>query len=258
MPTTGAWDPDAYAAFGWERLRPALDLLAHVDLSSPRRIVDLGCGSGNVTRRLAARWPQARVVGIDTAPSMLAQARETPSTITWIHADIARWQPDAAVDLVFSNAALHWLDDHQTLFVRLVSWVRPGGALAVQMPSSFGDPLHRAIADIGADGPWEPRLRPLLARTPVAPAETYIDMLAPAVDRLDVWETVYYHLVDGEQPVLDWAKGAALRPILAALSQSEGASFLDRLGVRLAADYPRRRNGGTLLPYRRLFIVGSR
>jgi trans-aconitate 2-methyltransferase len=252
------WDPGIYAAFAQERMRPALDLIDRIELSAPERVVDLGCGSGRITRRLAARWPDAGIIGIDSSAAMLAQAAAPPSAIRWLQIDIAAWQADEPPELIFSNAALHWLADHRRLFPRLVAQLGDGGLLAVQMPRSFDDPLHTAIAATVAAGPWQSRLAPLCRPEPVTAPEAYVDLLSPLVSDLDVWETVYFHLLSGEDAALTWARGAALRPFLAALTADEHAPFLTEYRRRLAGSYPRRDDGRTLLPYRRLFIIARR
>jgi trans-aconitate 2-methyltransferase len=251
------WSPLAYGTFVWERVRPAIDLLHRIDLSVPTIVYDLGCGAGQITRRLATRWPAARVTGIDSSAAMLSQARGGQTTIRWIEADIKVWAPDEPADLIFSNAALHWLDDHEILLPRLIGYLRPGGVLAVQMPRNHGEPSHTTIIDTVESGPWRERLEPLLRRQPVSPPEVYAEMLLPKVTSLDIWETVYMHVLPGENPVLEWTSGTGLRPILAALEGRERDKFLAEYGARLARAYPRRADV-TLFPFRRLFIAATR
>lgn len=238
-------------------MRPAIDLLNRIDLSVPTVVYDLGCGAGQITRRLATRWPAARVTGVDSSAAMLSQARAGQTTIRWIEADINEWAPDEPPDLIFSNAALHWLDDHETLLPRLIGYLRPGGVLAVQMPRNHGEPSHTAIVETVERGAWRQRLEPLLRRRPVAPPEVYAEMLLPRVTSLDIWETVYMHVLPGENPVLDWTSGTGLRPILAALEGRERDSFLRQYGARVVSAYPRRADL-TLFPFRRLFISATR
>lgn len=252
------WQPASYCRFGHHRGRAAEDLLDRVVLDSPQIIVDLGCGTGNVTRLLAKRWPRALVIGVDSSPSMLAEARPTSTAIRWIEADIATWTPDEPVDLLFSNAVLHWLDDHPTLFQRLVGWLWQEGVLAVQMPRNFDEPSHTAIAETIEAGPWRRRLAPLLRLRPVARPETYVDLLLPIVRELDVWETVYWQVFEGDNPVVAWTGGASLRPLLTALEADEQEAFLAEYAARISRAYPLRPDGRTLFPFRRLFLVARR
>lgn len=226
-------------------------------MSVPSAICDLGCGAGQITRRLAARWPAARVTGVDSSAAMLADAQREPSGITWIEEDIATWVPARPVDLVFSNAALHWLDGHERLLPRILGFLRPGGVLAMQMPRNHGEPSHTAIRDAVDAGPWRERLRPLLRLRPVAEPEAYAELLLPRVTSLDIWETIYLHLLPGENPVVQWTSGTGLRPILAALEGAERNAFLTDYAKRVTAAYPARPDGLTVFPFRRLFVVAT-
>ena len=252
-----SWDAAQYLRFAGERARPALDLLGRIpDGLAPRRVVDLGCGTGEITLALTARWPQAEVTGLDSSAAMLDKARALGSGVAWVEADIAGWSADAPFDLIFSNAALQWLDGHQALFPRLVAALAPGGVLAVQMPRNFAAPSHRLMRETAAEAPWGERLRAILRTEPVLPPERYYDLLAPLAREIDLWETEYLHILDGETPVLDWVKGTGLRPLLDALTDPvERAEFTARYQERLAMAYPRRADGKTLFPFRRLFLI---
>ena len=251
------WDPERYLALAAPRLRPALDLLARVPLPEARTVVDLGCGPGNLVRHLRLRYPQARIIGVDASPDMLARARTAHPEIAFFEADLRRWEPDAQVDLIFSNAALQWLDDHQELFSRLMSLLRPGGVLAVQMGNNGGAASHRLVGEIAAAGPWSERLRERYRPLPELAATPYYRWLAPLAENLDIWETEYLHALKGEEPVFDWARSSTLLPALAHLDEDQAAGFLDRYREALRRAYPREADGRTLLPFRRLFIVAT-
>ncbi len=252
------WDPAQYLAFGDLRLRPAIDLLARIPEAAPRRVVDLGCGAGNVTRLLAERWPEAQISGVDSSAEMLAKARAQAPGARFVAADIAAWRPDALADVVFTNAALQWLDDHEGLFPRLVSMLAPGGRLAVQMPRNHGEASHRAMLETVEDGPWAERLRPIVRETPVATPERYYEILAPHCGAVEIWETIYLQQMAGDNPVKEWTKGTALRPFLEALAGAERDAFEAAYGRRILEAYPAAADGSTLFPFRRLFIVAER
>jgi trans-aconitate 2-methyltransferase len=254
------WDPGLYARFGGERERPARDLLAAVTAEAPRTVVDLGCGAGGLARACAARWPAASVVGVDSSAEMLARAAGTPSPVAWSRADVAGWAPDGPVDLIVSNAALHWLGDHPRLFPRLVSHLSAGGVLAVQMPRNHDAPSHRIIREVAADGPWAAALGTAAPPAPVAPGADYFALLAPLAARIDVWETEYLHVLTEPDPVLQWIMGTTVRPLLDALAGEPALRerLLDALRERLARAYPRRPDGRTLYPFRRLFLIATR
>ena len=259
------WNPAQYLQFEGERLRPALDLLARVPLENPRSIIDLGCGSGNVTRLLGERWPDAQIVGVDSSPSMLQQARAATGgdpRITFVAADLTHWQPEAPVDLVYSNAALHWLPDHAALFARVAAMVAPRGALAVQMPDNFRAPSHTLIADLARNERWRKQLAAIVREPPVATAEAYFGWLAPLMSAVDIWLTEYLQVLarrnDGEHPVAAWTKGTWLVPFLELLDEQERAEFLRDYMQQLAHHYPARPDGRTLFPFRRLFVIATR
>jgi trans-aconitate 2-methyltransferase len=253
--TTSSWDPAQYLRWSDHRLRPAVDLIQRVPLERPAHIVDLGCGTGNVTAYLRRAWPTARVTGVDGSPAMLERARASDPAVDWQEADIAGWRPAAPVDLLFSNAALHWLDDHATLFPRLLGLVAAGGVLAVQMPRNFSEPSHTSVTDVVHEGPWRARLAPLIRSEPCKPPAYYWDLLAAGATSLDVWETVYQQALTGEQPVADFVKGSYLKPFLDALDPAERPAFEAAYRARVSRAYPARSDGTTLFPFRRLFIV---
>ncbi len=253
-----SWNPDQYLKFEQPRLRPALDLLARVPLDAPERACDLGCGTGSMTGVMARRWPQARVVGVDASAEMLAKARAAAPQIEWVQADLAAWRPPEPVDLVYSNAALHWLDDHPRVFAELADGLRPGGVLAVQMPNNFREPSHRMIEETVRAGRWRDRLEPLLRPVPVGAPTDYYDILAPRMSGVDIWETVYLQVLSGPDPVKEWTKGTWLAPLLAALPPEQRDEFEADYAARLRPHYPMRADGRTLFPFRRLFIVARR
>lgn len=188
---------------------------------------------------------------------MLAEARQTAGEIRWVEADVSRWQPERAADVIFSNAALHWLDDHAELLPRLMTYLRPGGVRAVQMPRNHSEPSYTAMVEAVASGPWRASLRQLLRMRPVAAPETYATLLLARAGSLDIWETVYLHVLTGDDPVLEWTRGAGLRPLLTALHGDACREFLADYAARVARAYPRRADGLTLFPFRRLFIVAT-
>lgn len=252
------WDPSQYLRFADERLRPAVDLMARVDPENAAEVYDLGCGAGNVTRLLRDRWPGARVTGVDSSAEMLERAAREDPTIEWVRADLATWRPARRADVLFSNAALHWLGGHERLFPELFAALAPGGVLAVQIPHNFDAPSFAAIAEVARSGPWHTRLGSLLRTTSVREPGFYYDLLAPHGASVDVWETEYLQVLTGDDPITEWHKGAALRPFLDALDEPDRGEFETRYAALVRKAYPRRPDGKTLFPFRRLFIVAKR
>jgi trans-aconitate 2-methyltransferase len=250
------WEPEKYLTFAAERTRPAAELLARVSYETPRRVVDLGCGPGNSTRLLRDRWPDAHVTGVDSSEEMLAEAR-AHAGIEWQRSALETWCPGAPLDVIFSNAALHWLGDHPALFPRLMEALAPGGVLAVQMPSNFASPSHRLVHDVASEGPWHATLAPRLRPDPVHEPAAYYRILAPHAKRLDIWQTEYLHVLAGDNPVADWTRGSLLVPLLGALGETERGAFEAEYRRRVKAAYPPEADGRTLYPFKRLFIVGE-
>lgn len=252
------WDPSQYLKFADHRLRPAVDLLNRVDLESPSVVYDLGAGAGNVTELLANRWPEARIIGVDDSEEMLRKAAERATNIEWEIGDIGTWQPNEPAELIFTNAALHWITGHTRLFTRLMSSIDTGGILAVQMPRNFGALSHTSITEAAMAGPWRSTLEPLLRPAPVEPPPFYIDILSNMTSSLDVWETEYSQILTGENPIKEWTKGTWLMPLLSALEEPERTDFENAYAELVAKAYPKQPDGTTVFPFKRMFIVAKR
>lgn len=253
-----AWDPDLYLTFRAYRERPALDLLAQVDLSSPERIFDLGCGTGDMARRMADRWPGATVTGVDSSPDMLARARAGGGRVTWTQGDVAAFASDPPADLLFTNAVFNWVPGHDVVLPRLMQSVRPGGLLALQMPRIYDQAAQRTITDLVREDPWRDRLSAAFMDRPVQPPEYYYPVLAPHARRVDIWETNYIHVLAGDNPVLTWMAATALQPLYDALQGEERRRFEAEVAARLRRAYPPEADGRTLFPLLRLFILARR
>ncbi|HEX2704809.1 MAG TPA: methyltransferase domain-containing protein, partial [Candidatus Lustribacter sp.] len=232
------WDPAQYALFAGHRGRPFADLLARVDATSPRLVVDLGCGDGPLTRGLAQRWPQARVVGIDSSPQMLAAARagDVPARVEWLLERVETWDPDGlgtAIDVLVTNATLQWVPGHLDLIPRWLDVLAPGGWFAMQVPANYDAPSHRLMREVASRHPRATDLTPGLRRAAaVAEPAAYLELLSRPGLATDVWETTYLHVLDPEgtrrSPVLDWVRATGLRPVLDVLTdRDELAAFLE-------------------------------
>lgn len=254
------WDPQQYLAYADLRSRPGRDLLARIPVEDAERVVDLGCGPGNLTLALADRWPRAEVAGVDASEEMLAEAeaRDPDRRVSWMPGDLATWTAAHRVDVIYSNAALHWVDDHPRVLTHWMGQLAPGGVVAFQVPDNFSEPSHTVVAEVVDGDAWRSRLQPLLRDQPVLPAHRYHRLLAPLVDHLDVWETTYWQALTGDDPVLEWVRGSVLRPLLDQLAPDEQETFLARVGEGLRAAYPADEVGTTLFPFRRLFVVARR
>ncbi|MGY1664784.1 trans-aconitate 2-methyltransferase [Geodermatophilus sp. SYSU D00696] len=256
-----AWDPATYLRYAGERARPFADLLARVDAREPRVVVDLGCGEGALTASLAARWPEAQVTGVDSSPEMLAAAaaHAVDGRVGFELGDVRDWRPDGPVDVVVSNAVLHWVPGHAGLLARWAGYLAPGGRLAVQVPGNHRAPTHRLLADLCAAPEWSGRLAAAAPPPePVLDPAAYLDVLVDAGLTADVWETTYLHVLRGPDPVLTWVRSTVLRPVLARLDDDAAAGLTAAYAAALREAYPVRPDGTTVLPFRRVFAVGSR
>lgn len=254
------WSPAQYERFREARRRPFLDLVARVaPARPPLHVADLGCGTGDLTAELLARWPTARVDGVDASEAMLEKARAhaRPGRLELHLGDLATWAPPAPLDVLVSNAALHWVPHQRHVLARLCGLLAPGGTLAVQVPANFEAPSHRRVAEVAALPRFAPHLAHAL-RGAAEPLLAYAEVLLEAgLEAVDAWETTYLHLLPGEDAVLAWLEGTTLRPLLAALPPGEVAPFRQALAERLRVDYPPR-PWGTPLPFTRRFVVGVR
>lgn len=266
------WDPRQYALFADHRGRPFADLLSRVDAREPALVVDLGCGDGPLTLGLAERWPQARVVGVDSSPAMLARAREldVDGRVEWVQARVEDWDPavltadvGGGIDVITTNATLQWVPGHLELVPRWVDALRPGGWFAMQVPSNFRAPSHVLMREVAARHPRAADLAPGLRRADaVAEPAAYLGVLAGLGAEVDVWETTYQQVLDpvGAQrsPVLEWVRGTGLRPVLEVLTdEAELATFLDDYVAELDRAYPRQ-PWGVAFPFSRTFAVAHK
>jgi trans-aconitate 2-methyltransferase len=249
------WDPTTYLAFADHRSRPFFDLIGRIQEAAPARVADLGCGPGNLTEALIQRWPDAIVEAVDSSPEMVAAARERGLAAEV--GDVRDWRPALGTDVIVSNAVLQWVSGHDELLVRWVEQLASGAWLAFQVPGNFAAPSHVRVRELAAEPRWRPRLESVVLREDDAVLEPagYATLLADAGCAVDAWETTYVQRLTGEDAVLEWVSGTALRPIRAALDDEDWQDFRAELAPRLRADYPQRADGTTWFPFRRVFTV---
>lgn len=255
------WSAKQYVKFEDERTRPARDLVAAIPTRDPRRVADLGCGPGNTTQLLLDSYPKAEIVGLDSSPDMITNARARLSHIRFEVADLTTWRPNPAepVDIIYSNAVFQWVPDHAGILPRLVHLLPQGGSFALQMPDNLDEPSHVSMREAAAAGPWRAKLtRAEESHTPILPATGYYAMLKPEAARVDIWRTVYHHPLDGIEGIVEWFKGSRLKTYLGPLDAAEREGFLAAYRKALEPHYPVGPDGKVLLAFPRLFIVATR
>ncbi len=254
------WSAQQYTAFEAERTRPVRDLLGALPSIEARSVIDVGCGPGNSTEVLAARFPNATVRGFDSSPDMIAAARRRLPQVEFAIADVEEWRDAGPFDVILANAVLQWVPDHAALLPALVGKLAPGGALAIQMPDNLDSPAHRLMRETAAAGPWAGALAAASSvRIPIESADRYFALLRQSCSRVEVWRTTYYHaLAGGPAAIVEWFKGSGLRPFLEPLDAASQAGYLERYTSALARVYPALADGSVLLPFPRLFIVAVR
>lgn len=259
------WNPDEYLHFREERSRPFVDLLARVECAAPETVVDLGCGTGDLTRTLCGKWRQARVIGVDSSAEMIARAQVEQGSadpLSFELGDLATWTAKSAIDVIVANASLHWVPDHPALMARLVGALSSRGVLAFQMPQNGGTPAQHALEKIRTSEKWSARFGSGAGtgeprRAAALPVGSYVERLHELGMRVDAWETTYQHILQGDQPVLTWMKGTTLRPLLALLDTTHVTDFIEEYCNELQDLYPAG-PWGTVFPFRRIFVVASR
>lgn len=255
-----AWNPQQYELFEKQRARPFFDLVSRIDVERPRRVVDLGCGTGALTATLAERWPEAEVVGLDSSPEMLEKASVHASdhpNLSFRLGDIAEWQPAPGDEVIVSNAALQWVPRHNDLLTRWFAALAPGAQLAVQLPANSDSPSQLLLRELADEPPWAAELRGLkIVNELVGTVDDYLALAFDAGVAVEAWETVYEHVLPGEDPVLEWVAGTRLRPFVAALGDN-ATGFVEEFRQRLRVAFPPG-PAGTVFPFRRLFFVATR
>ena len=253
------WNPALYRRYEDERTRPAQELLARVPLNGAARVVDLGCGPGNSTELLVQRFAGAAVVGTDNSEAMLVSARERLPQARFELSDIARWQPELPPDLIYANASLQWVPEHETLIPRLFAALAPGGVLAIQMPDNREEPTHRLMREVAAEAPWARAIGDAdKLRTMLLPIDGYYDLLAADAAQVDVWRTAYQHPMASAAAIVEWVRGTGLKPFVDRLPAELQASYLAEYQRRVDGAYPVRTDGKRLLAFPRMFIVARR
>ena len=259
MRPSPVWSPQQYGTYADERARPFADLLARVRAENVDTVVDLGCGPGALTATLRERWPRATIRGVDSSPQMLEAAQQyADDRLTFELGDVREWTAEpGSIDVIVTNATLQWIPEQLDLLPGFVTTLKPGGWLAIQIPGNGDAPSHAILRELAGTAPYAEFAKDASLRPDVPGAAEYVDALSAEGCVVDAWETTYFHLLHGDNAVLEWVKGTGARPVLQSLPDDLRQRFEAEYGARLAEAYPQR-DYGTLLPFRRIFAVAQR
>ena len=253
------WSAQQYLKFEDDRTRPSRDLIAQIANTAPRRVVDVGCGPGNSTELLAARWPQAKIVGLDSSPDMLVKARARLPACSFEQADVAQWSPPDDTDVLYGNAVFQWVPDHLTQLVRLFKALPKGGTLAVQMPDNVDEPSLVLQRETARQLPFKDKLAAAISQRDNLPkVDAYYDAFVREGGQVQVWHSLYNHSLENVEAIVEWFKGSSLQPFLNPLNAKEREEYLHLYTGYIAAAYLPRQDGRVLLRFPRLFIVAVR
>jgi trans-aconitate 2-methyltransferase len=252
------WNPSLYLKFQAERTQPSIDLVNRIQITEPLDIIDLGCGPGNSTEILFRRWPGARVAGLDSSEKMIEKARQDYPGYEWIKADAATYKPAINYDLIFSNAALQWIPDHCKLVPRIFNWIKPGGLLAVQVPANNESPLHLALLKVSKSSNWSKYTSSCDSLIVYHPADFYYGIISSLAESIDIWETIYYHVLDSHKALIEWYRSTGMRTYLEKLPDDTSRNdFENEVLQEAQAYYPLQANKKVIYPFRRLFFIAK-
>lgn len=251
----GDWSSNQYLKFQRERTQPAEDLASRLREKHPEKVIDLGCGPGNSTAVLRKQFPHAQLLGLDSSSDMIAKAQKAHPELVFQQGKVESLE--GRYDLLFSNACFQWIPDHFHLIPRLMDHLLSGGVLAVQMPRNEEEPLYQLIDQMAGESYWGIRPHALPYNRSLAPQE-YMEILSDCARDYTVWETTYYHILPDHQALIEWVKGARLRPYLDQMGEKLGAEFQKELVRRAQPLYPRNQKGNVILGFRRLFFTAEK
>ncbi len=253
------WNPDQYLQFRHERTQPSIDLAARIPIDDPKSVIDIGCGPGNSTQILVKRWPRADIVGLDKSEAMVERARRDYPGQTWLVGDASTFESSSTFDVVFSNAAIHWMPRHDLLMQRLFGMLNENGTLAVQVPANQESPLYKAILRVAEAAEWTPFTRGREAAITYHPADYYYNLLVLHGQEINLWETVYYHILGSHRELIDWYRSTGMKPYLDSLPNDEMRErFEEQVLAECRRAYPFQSDGSVLYPFKRLFFTARK
>lgn len=253
------WNPDLYLVFDKERIQPSIDLVARIDHPHPAKIIDVGCGPANSTQILASRWPESDIIGADNSPAMINKAIQDYPSQKWILYEAGKDTLNEKFDLVFSNATIQWVPNHDKLINEFAGLLNESGVLAVQLPLFFEMPLGKSISDIAKQSRWATATQGVDSLFTIHTSSYYYDHLSKYFNKIDIWTTDYYHVMESHSAILAMIRTTGLKPYLERLADNTDQKHFENLVLeRIKQDYPIQNNGKVLFPFKRLFFVAKK
>jgi trans-aconitate 2-methyltransferase len=257
--TMREWDPQQYLQFEHERTQPSIDLVARIPSEDPHTIIDIGCGPGNSTQVLRRRWPHADIVGLDKSEKMIERARRDYPGQTWRTGDASMLEAHWQYDIVFSNAAIHWIPDHHYLIPRLFQVVGENGFLAIQVPANYKSPLYKVILNVSRSSKWRDLTSGANDQITYHGAEYYYNQLVAFTRDITIWSTTYYHILKSHEDLVAWYKSTAMKPFLERLASDDmRREFEQAVLTGCKEHYPPQADGRILYPFKRLFFIARK
>jgi len=251
------WQPNLYLEFGRERTQPSIDLTARIDKDNPQRIVDIGCGPGNSTNVLKARWKQAEIIGLDNSEAMINEAKSKYPDMQWLCTDASDDLTGLGkFDIVFSNAAIQWMLNQEKLLPKLFEMLNKSGILAIQVPCTKYMLIHIELEKLILADKWKGQFANVASAHSIHTADFYYNILCNLTEEIDLWETNYFHSMNTHVDIVKWYSGSGLRPYLDCLKDNAiSAEFLKEFENALKNAYPIQSNGKILFPFTRIFFI---
>ena len=253
------WNPQQYLKFKSERTQPSIDLVARIMISNPETVIDIGCGPGNSTQIIHRRWSNADIVGLDSSQKMIEKAREDYPSQKWMVGDASDLDTNQKYDIVFSNATLQWIPDHDVLIPRLFNTVNKDGVLAVQVPANNESPIHKALLSVARSRKWKEYTSGCEKLLTYHNVDYYYNILVSLTENFDIWETTYYHVLESHKTLLEWYSSTGMKPFLERLPDDEARTeFEKEILMQCKSFYPVQTDGKILYPFKRLFFTANK
>jgi len=251
------WNPELYLKYRNERTQPSIDLIGKIEIGfQPKSILDIGCGPGNSSQAILQRWPNAMLTGIDNSVNMIEKAKTSYPNNIWIVADASKYTSNTKYDIVFSNATIQWIPNHEDLFNKLFNLTNNGGVLAIQVPRFNEMPLATAIQKVANKEIWKEATKGCSELFTYHDDKYYYDLMSSDYKSVDFWQTDYIHILESQHSIIEWIRSTGIKPYLDCLKDEEKPLFENELLTEIKQSYTVQNNGKVLFPFKRLFMIG--